>query len=87
MIEDDARLIFLAALERAPDQWPAFLDEACADNAELRARVEQLLHSNYDRFATDATVFTFLPLLAERAPRQELKTIAASSAGHMVGVA
>ena len=49
--------------------------------------VEQLLHSRYDRFATDATVFTFLPLLAARATRQELKTIAASSAGNMVGVA
>ncbi|MBI3410874.1 MAG: serine/threonine protein kinase [Planctomycetes bacterium] len=44
--EDNARSIFLAALERAPDQWPAFLDEACGDNAELRARVDQLLHSH-----------------------------------------
>jgi hypothetical protein len=45
-IEDQARSIFLAALERAPDQWPAFLGEACGDNAELRARVEQLLHAH-----------------------------------------
>src|SRR5262245_34435162 len=45
-IEDRARLVFLAALEQAPHQWPAFLDGACGDNAELRARVEQLLHAH-----------------------------------------
>ena len=45
-IEDHARSIFLVALEREPDQWPAFLDEACGDNAELRARVDQLLHAH-----------------------------------------
>jgi serine/threonine protein kinase len=45
-IEDHARSIFLAALERAPEQCPAFLDEACAGNAELRARVDQLLHAH-----------------------------------------
>ena len=28
-IEDRARSIFLSAVERAPEQWPAFLDEAC----------------------------------------------------------
>jgi hypothetical protein len=37
---------FLAALERAPDQWPAFADEACGDQIELRARVQQLLHAH-----------------------------------------
>jgi serine/threonine protein kinase/tetratricopeptide (TPR) repeat protein len=45
-IEDQARSIFLAALERAPDQWPACLDEACGANTELRARVDQLLHAH-----------------------------------------
>src|SRR5262249_16248825 len=45
-IEDQAREIFLAALEREPDQWPAYLDEACADNAELRARVNELLEAH-----------------------------------------
>ena len=45
-LEEQARTVFLAALERAPEQWPAFLDEACAGNAELRARVEQLLHGH-----------------------------------------
>ena len=46
VIEDQARSIFLAALEHAPDQWPAFLDETCGGNAELRARVDQLLHAH-----------------------------------------
>jgi serine/threonine protein kinase/Flp pilus assembly protein TadD len=45
-IEDNARSIFLAAVERAADQWPAFLDEACGGNAELRARVDQLLRTH-----------------------------------------
>src|SRR5262245_24777770 len=45
-VEDRARTIFLAALERAPDQLPAFLDEACGDAAEVRARVEQLLRAH-----------------------------------------
>jgi len=46
MIEDEARSIFLAALEQPPDQWPAFLDDACRDRAELRARLDQLLRAH-----------------------------------------
>src|SRR5438876_2022585 len=39
-----AKAIFLEALENhAPDQWPAFLDQACAGQPELRGRVEVLL--------------------------------------------
>src|SRR5262245_1031048 len=45
-IDEKARSIFLAALERAPEQWPAFLDEACGANAELQARAERLLHAH-----------------------------------------
>jgi serine/threonine protein kinase len=44
--EDQARSLFLAALERDPDQWPAFLDEACGGNAAVRARVEALLRAH-----------------------------------------
>ena len=65
----DADLALQAAATRLRNEFRG----VGADN------VEQLLHSIYDRFATDATVFTFLPLLAERAVRQELKTIAATS--------
>ena len=39
-IEAQARSVFLAALERPAEEWPAFLDEACGGNAALRARVE-----------------------------------------------
>src|SRR5258708_3453445 len=46
VIEEQARSIFLAALEHAPDQWPAFLDEASGGNAQLRARLDQLLHAH-----------------------------------------
>ena len=49
--------------------------------------VEQLLHSSYEQFARVATVFTFLPLLAERAVRQELKTLSTSPGESFVRVA
>jgi serine/threonine protein kinase len=45
-LEDQARSIFLAALERAPEEWSTFLAETCGDNAELRARVEHLLRAH-----------------------------------------
>ncbi len=45
-IEDQARSLFLAALERAPEQWPSFLAQACGDNAELRARADELLRAH-----------------------------------------
>src|SRR5947208_1788974 len=45
-IEHQARLLFLAALERGPDQWPAFLDEACGGNTRVRARVQELLRAH-----------------------------------------
>jgi tetratricopeptide (TPR) repeat protein/serine/threonine protein kinase len=45
-LEDQARSLFLAALERPPDRWPEFLDAACGGAADVRARVEQLLHAH-----------------------------------------
>src|SRR6516225_6467208 len=45
-IEDDARSIFFSALGRDPDRWPAYLSEACRDNADLRARVNQILQAH-----------------------------------------
>src|SRR5262249_5033144 len=42
-----AKAIFLEAVERhAPEEWPAFLDRACADRPELRGRVEELLEAH-----------------------------------------
>src|SRR5437867_3812022 len=46
MIEVQARSIFLGALDRTPNQWPAFLDEACGEDAPVRVRVEQLLRAH-----------------------------------------
>src|SRR5262245_26128626 len=41
---DPAKASFLEVVERhAPEQWPAFLDRACAGQPELRGRVEALL--------------------------------------------
>src|ERR1700730_1340074 len=38
--------VFEAALEREKDQWPAFLDQACAGDEELRREVESLLRAH-----------------------------------------
>jgi tetratricopeptide (TPR) repeat protein len=45
-IEEQARTLFFAALERPSEEWSTFLDAACGDNRELRARVDQLLHDH-----------------------------------------
>src|SRR5262249_21907260 len=44
-----AKAIFLEAVEKyAPDEWPVFLDRACAGRPELRCRVEELLQAHYE---------------------------------------
>ena len=43
---DQARSIFLAAIDESPDERPAFLNRACGDDGELRARVEHLLEAH-----------------------------------------
>jgi serine/threonine protein kinase/tetratricopeptide (TPR) repeat protein len=43
---NQAKSIFLEAIdEHAPEQWPAFLERACAGDVLLRADVEKLLHA------------------------------------------
>jgi WD40 repeat protein/serine/threonine protein kinase len=43
---NQAKSIFLAAIEdHAPAEWPAFLDQVCKDDCELRAEVEKLLRA------------------------------------------
>src|SRR5262249_22103338 len=43
---NQAKSIFLEAIEQhAPEQWPAFLEQACAGDARLRAEVEKLLRA------------------------------------------
>jgi serine/threonine protein kinase/Flp pilus assembly protein TadD len=49
MIPDpqQAKAIFLQAMEQhTPDQWPAFLDQACSGQPELRERVKLLLDAH-----------------------------------------
>ncbi len=42
-----AKAIFLEAVEKhAPDQWPVFLDRACAGRPDLRCRVQVLLEAH-----------------------------------------
>jgi serine/threonine protein kinase/tetratricopeptide (TPR) repeat protein len=43
---EQARSIFLAAIEKDPDERPAFLDGACGNDGSLRARVEHLLEAH-----------------------------------------
>src|SRR5262249_24463660 len=43
---NQAKAIFLEAIEEhVPEQWPAFLEQACAGDARLRAEVEKLLRA------------------------------------------
>jgi serine/threonine protein kinase/tetratricopeptide (TPR) repeat protein len=43
---EQAKAIFLEAIAKhAPEAWPAFLQQACGPDADLRARVERLLRA------------------------------------------
>ena len=43
---NQAKAIFLRAIEEyKPEQWPAFLERACAGDARLRTEVERLLRA------------------------------------------
>src|SRR5689334_16496441 len=49
-----ARRAFERALKLAPAQRSAFIEETCADDAELRAEVESMLASHEAAHATEA---------------------------------
>src|SRR5262245_1373737 len=43
---NQAKAVFLAAIEEhAPERWPAFLEQACGGDGQLRAEVEKLLRA------------------------------------------
>jgi serine/threonine protein kinase len=42
---NQAKSIFLEAIEDVPEQWPAILEQACAGDVLLRAEVEKLLRA------------------------------------------
>lgn len=59
---NQAKAIFLEAVQKcAPDLWPAFLDQACADQLELRRRVEALLQAHREAGAGSAEVGNAAP--------------------------
>jgi serine/threonine protein kinase len=71
-----------AALEQEPAKRPAFLDEACSQNAELRAEVESLLAAH-----ADAGGLSESPWAATVAdPAGETKTIGPYRLIHRLGV-
>jgi serine/threonine protein kinase len=45
-IDERARSVFFAALERGADEWHAYLEEVCGGDTELRDRVDQLLKAH-----------------------------------------
>jgi serine/threonine protein kinase/Flp pilus assembly protein TadD len=69
--EDRAREIFLTALERAPERWSALLADACAGDAALRARVDELLRAHRTMGSICDGVGTEAPGLASDQPIQE----------------
>jgi serine/threonine protein kinase len=56
---DQSRSIFIAAIEEGLDERPAFLERACGDDGELRARVERLLEAHQ---ALGSIHFKFRPI-------------------------
>ncbi len=61
-----AKDVFLGALKLAPDQWSAYLDEACSQDKTLHDRVRALLHahtevSSFLEPASDGTPTTDSP--------------------------
>jgi WD40 repeat protein/serine/threonine protein kinase len=71
VIEEQARALFLAALDQTPDEWPVFVAQSSGGNAELRARVEELLRAHQamgsiDSHDSDAPAASLDNPLAER---------------------
>src|SRR5262245_20169641 len=74
-----AKVLFLQALEKHdPDQWPGFLDQACAGQPELRRRVEVLLEAH-----REAGTAAHQP--GEEGPQPRDVGDAAEQAGSLIG--
>src|SRR6516162_5674403 len=54
LLEDRARMIFLEAVEREPDQCADFVNATCESDAELRVRVDQLLSAHREMGSIDS---------------------------------
>jgi len=81
--EEQAKSLFLAALECAPERWPALLDDGCRGNAELRARVEQLLyaHQALGEIGGEAAVQGLVEVLHDQSP--DVRVIAIEALGKL----
>ena len=60
---EQVQALFFAALDRDPEAWGAFLDEACGDDDALRAEVDAMLHVHQDSqaLAIENRLFTEQP--------------------------
>src|SRR5256885_17039126 len=64
-----AKAIFLEAVEKySPDQWAAYLDQACHGQTELRRRVEVLLEAHRETGTAHHQVAKSLPLVEKPRP-------------------
>ncbi|MGH9845046.1 MAG: protein kinase domain-containing protein [Blastocatellia bacterium] len=69
-----------AALEREPSQRAAFLDQACASDAELRREVESLLA--YQTRAEDFIEAPAIAVAARQIAREPAKVMVGATLGH-----
>jgi WD40 repeat protein/serine/threonine protein kinase len=80
-----AKSIFLAAIEEhAPEQWPAFLEQACAGDVFLRGEVEKLLRAQAEMGSFHETPRSAL-LAAGDDPRGADATPLAEGPGTVIG--
>src|SRR6185437_8458314 len=73
--KDQVKAIFLQAIEHhSPQEWPAFLDQACAGDAALRAGVEKLLRAQAEIGSFHEPPRSFAPTI-DPAPIEPLGTM------------
>jgi serine/threonine protein kinase/Flp pilus assembly protein TadD len=78
---NSAKMIFLEAVEKHdPAQWPAFLDQACAGQPELRRRVEVLLGAHREAGTVQPSAAA-----AELAFKTQADSSCPEHAGSMIG--
>jgi Tfp pilus assembly protein PilF/serine/threonine protein kinase len=70
-----AREIFVAAVKLAPEQWDAYLTEACSDDQALRDRVQNLLSAHKEAGSFLEPVVADLAISADQAVSERPGTI------------
>src|SRR5262245_29545627 len=69
------RDIFVAALKLAPEQWDAYLNEACGDDEALRARERNLLLAHQEASSFLEPAVAGLTVTADEQPGEDIGTI------------